>query len=76
MARTCSNLGTQVAASLGMAILRVMPEENLVFALKQRLAKQVALSNNKNLIRQEITETHLYSMLLHNKVYLLILEML
>ena len=43
MARTCSNLGTQVAASLGMAISRVMPEENVVFALKQRLAKQALL---------------------------------
>ena len=43
MARTCSNLGTQVAASLGMAISRVMHEENLVFALKQRLAKQALL---------------------------------
>ena len=43
MARKCSKLGTQVAASLGMSILRVMPEENLVFALKQRLAKQALL---------------------------------
>ena len=43
MARTCSNLGAKVAASLGMAISRVIPEENLVFALKQKLAKQALL---------------------------------